>query len=447
MAGDSPKTLLMLCYHYPPGVSGGVERSVRFVRHLPSYGWNAVVLTTARHGEGVPAAGERIVRAGELFVRTPERRAADAHEETGVAPPIPGPAARWIEKWLLVPDKHVRWALIAAGRALRLLRAGGIDAVYSSSPPESSHCLALALKRLTGTPWIMDLRDPWTLEPLRWYLRAGGPRLALERRIERLAFANADAVVVNTEEAAAEYRARYPRAAGRISAIPNGWDAAEFAAARAGLEDGERSRRPFFGDAAGASPGAGAFVVAHVGTFSRHADVPAYPLAFFEAVERLAAEGVVSERNFRIVLAGAIHPMAAREIDGLGLGGVLDRRGSVSHAEALRIMVESDLLLLYDPVREGRYYVRGKLYEYLAAGAWILGLLPEGATRRLLERSGRGVVAEPDDGEGIRRALLRFLAERPRPGFSNGFDLERYEGAALVASLARVLDEATARGG
>jgi glycosyltransferase involved in cell wall biosynthesis len=436
----------MLCYHYPPEVSGGIERSVRFVRHLPSFGWSAVVLTTARHGEGAAIGGERIERAGELFFRARGRGETDTEAEAGNGVPITGPAARWIEKWLLVPDKHIRWTHVAVWRALRLLRERRIDAVYSTSPPESSHCLALALKRLTGAPWIMDLRDPWTLEPLRWYLRTGGPRLALERRIERAAFSNADAIIVNTEEAAAEYRARYPRAADRISAIPNGWDAAGFAAARAGLADTERSRRLFSGDAGG-TPQGGAFVVAHVGTFSRHADVPAYPRAFFEAVKRLVVEGAVSERNFRVVLAGAINHAAAREIDGLGLGGILDRRGSVSHAEALRIMLESDLLLLYDPAHEGRYYVRGKLYEYLAAGAWILGILPEGATRGLLERSGRGVVSAPDDGEGIRRALLRFLAERSRPRFSNGFDLDRYEGAALAASLARVLDEATARGG
>ena len=289
----------------------------------------------------------------------------------------------------------------------------------------------------------MDLRDPWTIEPLRWYLREGGARLALERRIERCAFSAADAIVVNTEEAAEAYRERYPRAAARIRAIPNGWDAEELAAAR-----GSSGAALATGRGAGGEGGArgGAFVAAHVGTFSRHADAPAYPRAFFDAVKGLAAEGAVSERDFRVVIAGALHPAAQRAIDGLGLGGIVERRGTVSHAEALSIMLRSDLLLLYDPAPEGQYYIRGKLYEYLAAGAWILGLVPEGASRRLLEGSGHGVAVSPEDGGAIRRALLRSLAERPRPAAREGFDIRRFEGAPLAASLARVLDEAAERG-
>ncbi len=309
--------------------------------------------------------------------------------------------------------------------------------------------LACALKRRAGTPWIMDLRDPWTLEPLRWYLREGGARLALERWIEGCAFAQADAVVVNTDEAGAAYRELYPGAADRIVAIPNGWDAADFEAARGG---GSHRCGPTGAEAArgGAETGAGVpgpFRVAHVGTFSRHADTPAWPRAFFEAVRSLRDEGALSERTFRVVLAGAMHPAAEREVGGLGLGGIVDRRGPVAHDEALRIMIESDLLLLYDPSPEGRYYIRGKLYEYLAAGAWILGLVPQGASRRLLERSGHGVVVSPDDGDAIRRALTRLVAERSRPISNTGFDLGRFEGAALAAALSGVIGAAIRRGG
>jgi glycosyltransferase involved in cell wall biosynthesis len=343
------------------------------------------------------------------------------------------------------------------------MRSERIDAIYSTSPPESAHLLACALKHFTGAPWIMDLRDPWTLEPLRWYLREGGARLALERRIESYAFGRADAIIVNTEEAAAAYRERYPGAAGRISTITNGWDAADFAAARAGsvVLRGEGDRggamyvaadRPDGGDRTAEETSAGEgrsrrFIVSHVGTFSRHVDEPAWPRAFFEAVRRLLDAGILSTRTFRVVLAGGMHPAAEREIDRLGLGSVLDRRGRVPHEEALRIMVRSDLLLLFDPSPEARYFIRGKLYEYLAAGAWILGLVQHGASRRLLERSGQAVILSPEDSGGIESVLARFVAERSRPARSGVFELEAFESASLTAALARVLGNAIRKGG
>ena len=41
-----------------------------------------------------------------------------------------------------------------------------IDAVYSLSPPFSSHLVAYLLKRTIGTPWIADYRDEYSFHPL-----------------------------------------------------------------------------------------------------------------------------------------------------------------------------------------------------------------------------------------------------------------------------------------
>ena len=38
---------------------------------------------------------------------------------------------------------------------------GGIELIYSSGPPDSSHVAAERLARRTGLPWIADCRDPW----------------------------------------------------------------------------------------------------------------------------------------------------------------------------------------------------------------------------------------------------------------------------------------------
>ncbi len=40
------KRVLMVCYHFPPlAGSSGIQRSLRFVQHLPESGWQPLVLS------------------------------------------------------------------------------------------------------------------------------------------------------------------------------------------------------------------------------------------------------------------------------------------------------------------------------------------------------------------------------------------------------------------
>jgi len=437
MAKRDKKRLLMLCYHYPPAVSGGVARSARFARHLPEYGWTPVVLTTSRWGEG-GGTGEAVVRVRELL----RRAGAAATDRAGSRAPgrvsgasaragLRGTLLRFAEKWLLIPDKHVRWTTMAFFPALGALRRGLAEAIYTTSPPASAHVLGLTLKGLTRRPWIMDLRDPWTLEPLGWYLRSGGARLSLEKWIERLCFRYVDAIVTSTPEAAARYGEIYPGCARKIQAIPNGYDADEIEAARTSISRSDILK----------GIGENVFVMSHVGTFYRHTDLPAYPRGLLDAIRSLAREGAVSPGTFRIVFAGGMNPETEQLIAGYDLGGLISTTGPVTHVDALRIMLRSDLLFLYDPNREARYYVHGKLYEYLASGRRILGVVPDGAARRLLESSGRAIAITADDDKEIRPVLLEALAGRGGASARAGFDVTRYEGARLTSMLESVLEK------
>lgn len=42
----SMKRVLMIAYHFPPlAGSSGIQRTLRFVQHLPDFGWEPLVLT------------------------------------------------------------------------------------------------------------------------------------------------------------------------------------------------------------------------------------------------------------------------------------------------------------------------------------------------------------------------------------------------------------------
>ena len=59
----SDRTVLLIAFHFPPiQGSSGVQRTLRFAQHLPTFGWRPVVLTIVPEAyEAVrPASGNEI---------------------------------------------------------------------------------------------------------------------------------------------------------------------------------------------------------------------------------------------------------------------------------------------------------------------------------------------------------------------------------------------------
>ncbi len=113
----------------------------------------------------------------------------------------------------------VAWAPYAYLKALRLNARERFDCVITSSPPESVHFVGRALRR-RGVPWVADLRDGWTFEPIRPGFPTGLQR-RYDERLERRWLGDADAVVAVSRPAADDLRDRLgldPKL------IPNGWD-------------------------------------------------------------------------------------------------------------------------------------------------------------------------------------------------------------------------------
>jgi len=431
----------MCCYSYPPLVESGVYRSVKFVEYLPEYGWSPVVLTTAVYGsEGVRQGGEKILRTPELatvyhwllhedFRRTGKvERSKTVLNASGSGFGVKSALVKFVTRRLMVPDVRIGWVIFALLPGWRSLRRGEARVIYTTSPPESAHLLGVALKALTGKPLVIDLRDPWTFDPWKIALRESRLRLALERRLERLCFARADAIVVNTPEATERYRALYPEFASKMRTITNGFDGEGFERAALATQ-GERGTN--------GAP----FLISHTGLFFRYREGDQTPRALLRALRALRDEGEISPENCRVVFAGRLHPKAVRDVSEMGLDDLIELPGAVPHEEALRLMLRSDLLLLHDPEGDGATYVRGKLYEYIGSGRPVLGIVPDGANRAFLRRYGRALLAYPNDTEGIKAAIARALRGEGVPPVEPGFDAGEYDRRRLAGRLAGLLDE------
>jgi glycosyltransferase involved in cell wall biosynthesis len=410
------RTVFFIAYHYPPIQSIGVERTVKFLRYLPEFGYQAWVLTTSAFGDAPVAGSEAPVRrAWEplALYRWLFNRQVRSGQASSSARTDPGPFSGmvgWLRRYVLIPDGQLFWLPAALVCALRALRTCPAEILYSTYPPASSHLLGILLKKITGLPWVADFRDAWTCDPLDPALVEIPCRRALERRLEQAVIRAADAAIAATELSAAYLRQAYPAAAPKIQVITNGFDPEDFRGVATEI----------------APPLRDPLRIVHTGSFSRsHPQRTPRPL--FAALASLLDEDPAWARRLRLTLVGRLSPAEQEAAVGLVRAGIVELTGPQERGTALAFQAQAHVLLLVDHPRPWpATNVPGKFYEYLAMQRPILALSGPGMVARLLDELGAGYRAPVDDPPAIRRTLVDLYA-----GFHAGRLHGRIETAAL----------------
>lgn len=437
MTATPRRRVLVLAYYFPPLGGGGVQHSLKLVRYLAESGYEPFVVTG-------PAL--RRHRWAPLDSSLEAELPADLRIERIARgePPQPGQWRDRGERWLNLPSIWGKWWVEGSVEAAR--RLPQFDIVYATMSPYESAAAGARIAVERGVPWVAGLRDPWALDEMIVY--PSGLHRRVEERTMRAALRSADAVVMNTPEAAARVTRAFAELASRnIVAITNGFDPADFAAAPKPRDDrafrivhtgnlhtdtGEHQRRTgrLRRLVGGAVEGVDILTRSHV-YLLRAVDLLLRRRPDLRDVVEVYLAGVVTGQDERVV---QVHGRHARVL------------GYLPHDESVDLIRTADLLFLpmHDlPPGVRATIVPGKTYEYLASGTPILGAVPAGDARDFLLASGRAVVCDPDDVEGMSRAIEAEIS-RPsgRPPFSVEGDkfLAAFERDRLAGRLAEVFD-------
>lgn len=375
------KKVLMVAFHFPPlAGSSGIQRTLRFAQHLPSFDWQPLVLTASpRAYERTSADLTGAIPPGIVVRRA---QAFDTARHLALGGRYVGAMAR--------PDRWVSWRFDGVRQGMRMIREFKPDVIWSTYPIATAHLIGAELQRRSGLPWIADFRDPmaqdgYPADPLIWQQY---------RDIEAMATTKAALCTFTTPGAAAEYRLRYPAAAARIQVIENGYDEETFANVALNGNAME-SLRP------------GCITLLHSGIIYPSERDPTQLIA---ALRKLHDAGSILpgrlKLRFRASMADALLLQLAEQH---GVQDYVEVCPPIPYHEALAEMMRADGLLIMQ-ASNCNAQIPAKLYEYLRAGRPVLCLTdPAGDTAQVLGQAGIDAIARLDDEREIASLLARFV--------------------------------------
>lgn len=427
------KRVLMISYGFPPTGGPGVQRSAKFAKYLPVFGWTPVVWATncVDHMpvdetllDGLPA--ELAVHRFHGVRRGGVRRAlGDSARKggllSGIAKRIDWRWSRWQADGAF-PDEAVGWAKASVSPLRQLAQREGIDAIYSTFSPISNHWLAMTLKHELGLPWVADFRDLWT-DDYR-YNQSSPARRHADSMLYTEILRSADAVIGVTDRQTEILASHVPGSASKFVSITNGYDPDDFEASVDTRVATETDRD---------------FVLAHVGRLDRWRT--GQPL--YDGLRQFLAAGNSSRPSLRCRVVGHVGPEVGEKLRATGAD--CSFTGYVDHRQAIEEMRKADVLLLcVPPGPNGDSVIPGKLFEYLASQRPILVVGPQGGEcERIVRQSGAGL-AVGFDADAIAEALQslykawlnkedRFLCDPTQ--------LKPYARPHLTSKLAAVLNQ------
>ncbi|MES3630110.1 MAG: glycosyltransferase [Longimonas sp.] len=395
------RRVLLIAYYMPPAGGPAVQRILQFVEGLPAHNWQVDVLTVQAGAypttdPGLQAAVPPSVRVHRTPALDPYALYARLQGAPRTQDAIPAGSfdpraaswtehlARWVRANIFLPDARIGWWPFGVWRGLQLLKQHRYDAVLTSGAPHSVHCIGHTLHRITSTPWVADLHDPWT--DIGFYDELPHTRWArhLDAALERAVLQTATRVTTVSPTWRALFQAK---GATMGPVVENGFAASDMDA----LDVPVRRDR---------------FALSHVGSLYANRN----PVALWDALADLRGQGLMPLLELQLV--GRVAPVVEEALRARGLLDCTTVVSFVPHEKALRYMAESALLVLcIEPFGVDTGMITSKLYEYLSTGRPVLGIGPPGGDAAdLLRQHDAGVMAARDDVTAVKEMLMSHYA-------------------------------------
>lgn len=443
------KNVLFIAYHFPPIGGSGVQRSLKYVKYLPSNGYNPLVVTV-KDGHNfaydygmlkeIPKdikvyrsnSGEMLwlrnkienankilkkIKGNSNSIKVDNINDNTSNEEKGLKEKI----FEYLEYNYYIPDTKIRWYKHAIKDIKkRVLKENNIDIIYSTSAPYTDHLIALNIKKYTNKPWVADFRDPW-IGNGAISDRYSEKRINKEKEMEAEVIKMADVVINVTEPITEMYKKRYPMYKDKFITITNGFDGGE----KEHIEVRKNNT----------------FKITYAGLL----DSTRNPQSLITALENLYVKKPEIFEAINVDFTGHIAEDLKDIIVKSSISKYININSYVEHKEILNCMASSNINLIILPdTEESKGVFTGKIFDYVLTERPILGIMPsDGVAAKLINDNNIGLAVNHNEVDKIEDFIYSEYKK-----FKNGENLntnsiekcKQYDRRVLTKELSKVFD-------
>lgn len=426
------KRILIIVYYWPPTGGSGVQRWVKFAKHLRSFGWEPVIFTpdkpfvTERDEsllKDIPSDIEVIrhpvFEISKYFGGAPTAPTSSAQAKPSLFSKFKKAVGNYVRGNYFIPDPRILWLNPSVKFLTKYLKQNPVDAIVSSGPPHSLHLIAKQLKEKTDTPWLADFRDPW-LEILNFHGFSTSPSvIAKHTALFKSVISTANATIVAHPSVQQSFAKQTKQP---VHLITNGYDIADIQAATPAQVDSSK------------------FNMVFVGIFYGILN----STAFWQAVKELLDENEAFRKQLKLSFVGKAQQEVMNDLQKYQLLPYCEFTGYVNHNIAVGYEKAADVLLLFTPSQpEFRYVIPGKIFEYMAVQKPVLCIAEtNNDSAQIIQQANAGSIVGPTDKGAIKAAVLNLYQVYQSGALSQASSgYEKYERKAQTEVLASILNQ------
>jgi glycosyltransferase involved in cell wall biosynthesis len=400
------KKVLIITYFFPPRKSIAARRLYGFAKYIKQFGWEPIILTPK-----IPDRIDNEYRVIEVDY------SGDLEELISFAFSPKDAENKLLKDIFEYPDKFRNWEKRAVKKAVEFLEKEKVDAIISSSGPETTHLIANYLKKRYNLPWLADMRDLWTLN--HTYKRSL-IRKMIDTKLEKNILKKTDAISV-VSEPYAKVQSNFLDGK-KVYSIQNGFDPIDLV-----------NSKDIYSDKM-------TFVYTGM-IYEENQNIE----HLFEAMKALSDEKKIDKNNIEIKFYGSMPDNLHKKAEKYNLENTVHFGGNIPREEAVEVQRNSQILLYFQFENfEHRGVYCAKIYEYLAAKRPILGMGGQkDVVAELLEQTKAGV--HVIDKAELKKVLVEYYTEFIETGKVSyhgiSEEINKYSYVEMARKFADILNE------
>ena len=399
---------------------GGVQRTLKFAKYLKEYGWDPVVLTDSpkkyfavdesmlkeaiESGIKIERTGEEITDVSKIIIKTPNEKLRKLRSRAG--------------QFLLIPDNKKFWLKPALKKVDEIWKKyNGFNVIFATAPPYTDFLVGQEVKKKYKVPLVIDYRDAWVDSPVLNFYPTPFHKMS-NMRLEKGVLKDANKIITTNRRVKELIISRYGNIEyNDVKIISHGYDEEDF-------EKAKNMELPLTNK----------MRITYSGSFYTR-----NPKFYLEAIYKFFVKYPELKKEVEFCFIGIISKDNLALIKSYGIEDSLNILGYINHIECIKYLLASDVLFFMISRGENDdAAMPGKVGEYIGSRKNIIACIPEGVTKKILEKYNaiKFVDENPEELRNTFHDYYLMFKNKTMPAANNDV-VEQFERKALTYELAK----------